>query len=56
MAAALLVMLSSRCLHPPGGAVAVTAVIGGPALQALGLGWALRPVGSGSLLLEIAAA
>lgn len=56
MAAALLLMLSLRCLHPPGGAMAVTVVIGGPALQALGLGWALTPVGSGSLLLVAAAA
>ena len=33
-----------RCLHPPGGATALTAVIGGPATQALGFGFVVTPV------------
>jgi len=33
-----------RCLHPPGGATALTAVIGGPAVHALGFGFLLAPV------------
>jgi len=33
-----------RCLHPPGGATALTAVIGGPAIHALGFGYLLAPV------------
>ncbi len=33
-----------RCLHPPGGATALTAVIGGPSVHALGFGHLLHPV------------
>jgi len=33
-----------RCLHPPGGATALTAVIGGPAVHALGFGFLFAPV------------
>ncbi len=33
-----------RCLHPPGGATALTAVIGGPDVQALGFDYVLMPV------------
>lgn len=41
LAAALAVtaMFALRCLHPPGGAMALTAVLGGPAVHQLG--WAL---------------
>ena len=34
-------MFSLRCLHPPSGAVALTAVLGGPAVQALGYAFVL---------------
>ncbi len=34
----------ARCIHPPGGATALTAVIGGPAVHALGFGYVLNPV------------
>lgn len=44
-------MFALRCVHPPGGAVALTAVIGGPAIHALGFGFALVPVGINSLFL-----
>jgi len=33
-----------RCIHPPGGATAITAVIGGPAIHALGFQFLLTPV------------
>lgn len=34
----------ARCLHPPGGATALTAVIGGPSVHALGYGYLLHPI------------
>lgn len=44
-------MLALGCLHPPSGAVALTAVLGGPVLQAEGYGFVFWPVGLNSLLL-----
>ena len=41
---ALGAMHALRCVHPPGGATALTAVIGGPAVTALGFGYVLVPV------------
>lgn len=38
------VMFALRCLHPPSGAVALTAVLGGPAVHAMGFSFALAPV------------
>lgn len=38
------VMYLSRCLHPPGGATALFAVVGGAKVQALGFGYLLTPV------------
>lgn len=40
-----------RCLHPPGGATAITAVIGGEAVHALGFGYALLPIGLNVLVI-----
>lgn len=37
-------MLAMRCLHPPSGAVALTAVLGGPAIHAAGYSFVLDPV------------
>jgi len=37
-------MFVLRCLHPPSGAVALTAVLGGPAVHGLGYGFVLAPV------------
>ena len=34
-------MFTLRCLHPPSGAVALTAVLGGPAVASLGYGRAV---------------
>jgi CBS domain-containing membrane protein len=48
-------MLALRCLHPPGGAIALMAALGGPALRAMGWGFALVPVGLNSALLLLAA-
>ncbi len=41
---AIVAMYVLRCLHPPGGATALTAVIGGPEIEALGYGFVLTPV------------
>jgi len=48
---AIAVMLSLRCLHPPGGAVALTAVLGGPLIHGLGYHFVLMPIGLNSALL-----
>ena len=50
-ALAIAAMFSLRCLHPPSGAVALTAVLGGPAITELGYGFALWPVAANSALL-----
>ncbi|MEX6507498.1 HPP family protein [Jiella sp. M17.18] len=44
-------MFFLRCLHPPAGAVAITAVLAGPAAQSLGFAFALAPVLLNSALL-----
>ncbi|HYN76772.1 MAG TPA: HPP family protein [Lamprocystis sp. (in: g-proteobacteria)] len=41
---AIAAMHYTRCLHPPGGATALAAVIGGAEVQALGYGYLLAPV------------
>jgi CBS domain-containing membrane protein len=51
---AILAMSLLRCLHPPGGAAALTAVIGGPVIHAAGFSFALLPVGVNAVLLTIA--
>jgi CBS domain-containing membrane protein len=48
---AIALMMALRCLHPPSGAVALTAVLGGPAIRELGYAFVLWPVGANSLLL-----
>ena len=40
-----------RCIHPPGGATALVAVLGGPSVQAMGFGFVLAPVLLNVLLL-----
>ncbi|PKO58531.1 MAG: hypothetical protein CVU25_04365 [Betaproteobacteria bacterium HGW-Betaproteobacteria-19] len=37
-------MFVLRCIHPPAGAVALTAVVGGPAIDSLGYGFVVYPV------------
>ena len=54
VALAIAAMFVLRCLHPPGGAVAFTAVLGGPSITALGYGFAFSPVAVNSLFLVLA--
>lgn len=51
VATAILVMHATRTLHPPGGATALIAVIGGPQVHDLGYLYALAPVGAGALVM-----
>lgn len=44
VAVASMLMMALRCLHPPGVAVALTAVLGGPAVQEMGFRFVLWPV------------
>lgn len=53
VAGATLGMSLARCLHPPGGAVALTAVIGGPVITASGYWFALMPVATNSFILVV---
>lgn len=48
-------MLAFRCLHPPAGAVALTAVVGGPIIHSLGYQFVLSPVATNSIFLLVAA-
>ncbi len=48
---AIAAMSFTRCLHPPGGATALTAIIGGPAVTSAGFLFPFVPVGLNSLLL-----
>jgi CBS domain-containing membrane protein len=45
VALAILAMSLLHCLHPPGGATALTAIIGGDAVHELGFHYVLSPVG-----------
>lgn len=45
------VMMMLGCLHPPSGAVALTAVLGGPSVHEAGYWFALTPVGINSFLI-----
>jgi CBS domain-containing membrane protein len=48
-------MYGLRCLHPPGGAVAVLTALGGPEIEAAGFGFVLAPVALNTLLLLLLA-
>jgi CBS domain-containing membrane protein len=48
---AIAAMFATRCLHPPGGAMALTTVIGGPVVHAAGFGFVLTTVLLNTLLL-----
>lgn len=48
---AILVMSLARCLHPPGGAAALTAVIGSQGIHAAGFAFAFAPVAINSIAL-----
>lgn len=51
----IVAMLLTRTLHPPGGATALIAVIGGKNVHELGFLYALFPAGTGALILLIVA-
>lgn len=53
VATAIGVMSLTRCLHPPGGALALTAALGGPAVEAWGFWFPLVPVALNSALLVV---
>jgi CBS domain-containing membrane protein len=52
---AIAAMFLLRCLHPPGGAVALTAVLAGPDVHQMGAAFALAPVALNSTLMVAAA-
>jgi CBS domain-containing membrane protein len=52
---AIALMMGLRCLHPPSGAVALTAVLGGETIRGLGYGFVLWPVLANSLLMLLVA-
>lgn len=51
VALAIAVMSIARCLHPPGGAAALTAIIGGPAVTGAGYMFAFVPMALNSIIL-----
>ncbi|WDD92144.1 HPP family protein [Burkholderia sp. FERM BP-3421] len=55
VAVAIGAMFALRCVHPPSGAVALTAVLGGPAVHALGFRFVLEPIALQSAVLLCAA-
>ncbi|MCL4542497.1 MAG: HPP family protein [Deltaproteobacteria bacterium] len=52
---AIMVMLATKTLHPPGGATALIAVIGGKAIYNLGYLYAIIPAGLGAAVLLVIA-
>ena len=52
---AIAVMHATQTLHPPGGATALIAVIGGEKIHSLGFSYALFPVGGGVLIMLVIA-
>lgn len=55
VALAIATMAILECTHPPGGATALSAVVGGPAVTDLGYQFVLTPVAINSLLILTAA-
>ena len=54
MATAIALMMATRTIHPPGGATALIAVIGGEQVHALGWGYVF-PVLIGALVMLVVA-
>lgn len=52
---AIIAMLFLRCLHPPGGAAALGAILGGPEIHALEFWYVLMPIGINATLIVICA-
>jgi CBS-domain-containing membrane protein len=55
VATSIALMHATKTLHPPGGATALIAVIGGPKITNLGFLYALIPVGAGVTIMLIVA-
>jgi CBS-domain-containing membrane protein len=55
VATAIAVMHATKTLHPPGGATALIAVIGGEKIHGLGFVYAFVPVLAGALIMLVAA-
>jgi CBS-domain-containing membrane protein len=55
VATAIAVMHVTKTLHPPGGATALIAVIGGKSIHAVGYWYVLVPAGLGALILLVVA-
>ncbi len=55
VATAIAVMHITKTLHPPGGATALIAVIGGAKINSLGYFYALVPVGAGAAIMLVVA-
>lgn len=51
----IFIMANLRCLHPPSGATALVAVVGGPQIKALGFSYVLAPVGLNIAILLLVA-
>jgi CBS domain-containing membrane protein len=51
VALAIAAMSVARCLHPPGGAAALTAVLAGPSVAAAGYLFPIVPIGGNSIVL-----
>ncbi|MEW6187002.1 MAG: HPP family protein [Thermodesulfobacteriota bacterium] len=55
VAVSIALMQATKTLHPPGGATALIAVVGGPKITGLGFFYCLCPVGAGVLIMLIVA-
>jgi len=55
VATSIALMHATRTLHPPGGATALIAVIGGEKIKSLGFIYIIFPSGAGAVILVIAA-
>lgn len=55
VALAIAAMFALRCLHPPGGGMALSVAMGGPAMHATGIDFALGPLLLNSVLMVLAA-
>ncbi|RAJ76523.1 HPP family protein [Chitinophaga dinghuensis] len=55
VALALIVMQMTKTVHPPGGATALLAIAGSPAIRKLGYWYILSPVGSGVAIMLLIA-
>lgn len=51
VATAIAVMHATRTLHPPGGATALIAIIGGDGIHKLGFLYVLLPIGTGAVIM-----